>query len=91
MDLSFTPEEEAFREEARAWLEANVPASPLASMDTPDSFEQHRAWEATLSSGGWSAVWWPSEYGGQVRKRRGDDFITRRYEVGDRRLKAACP
>jgi len=26
MDLSFTPEEEAFRAEVRAWLDANLPA-----------------------------------------------------------------
>jgi alkylation response protein AidB-like acyl-CoA dehydrogenase len=65
VDLSFTPEQEAFRADARAWLTASVPAAPLASMDTPDGFEQHRAWEATLNSGGWSAVWWPREYGGR--------------------------
>ena len=26
MDLSFTPEEEAFRGEVRSWLDANLPA-----------------------------------------------------------------
>ncbi len=29
MDLRFTPEQDAFRKEARAWLEAHVPAEPL--------------------------------------------------------------
>ena len=38
MDLRYTPEEEAFRAEARAWLEANVPAEPLASGDTLEGF-----------------------------------------------------
>jgi alkylation response protein AidB-like acyl-CoA dehydrogenase len=70
MDLTFTEDQEAFREQARTWLEANVPAAPLASMDTPDGSVQHRDWEATLNSGRWSAVWWPEEYGG-----RGVDFI----------------
>jgi alkylation response protein AidB-like acyl-CoA dehydrogenase len=65
MDLTFTAEENAFREEARAWLESHVPEQPLASMDTRDGFEQHRRWEATLHSGGWSAVWWPRQYGGR--------------------------
>ena len=41
MDLTYTPEQEAFRKEARAWLEANVPAEPLASFDTPEGFEAH--------------------------------------------------
>jgi alkylation response protein AidB-like acyl-CoA dehydrogenase len=65
VDLDFTPHEEEFRRIARAWLEANVPAAPLASMDTADGFEQHRQWERVLYDGGWSAVSWPVEYGGQ--------------------------
>jgi alkylation response protein AidB-like acyl-CoA dehydrogenase len=70
VDLSATPEEDAFRAEARAWLEANVPPLPLASMDTAEGFEQHRQWERTLYNGGWAAVSWPVEYGG-----RGADLI----------------
>jgi alkylation response protein AidB-like acyl-CoA dehydrogenase len=65
MDLTFTPEEEAFRREARDWLEANVPSEPLRSMDTAEGFEEHRAWERTLHDGGWSAVSWPEEHGGR--------------------------
>ncbi|MGZ4104122.1 MAG: acyl-CoA dehydrogenase family protein [Actinomycetota bacterium] len=64
MDLSFTPEQDAFRAEARAWLEANAPGS-LRSMDTPDGFEQHREWERRLHGDGWAAVNWPKEYGGR--------------------------
>jgi alkylation response protein AidB-like acyl-CoA dehydrogenase len=70
MDFTETPSERAFRDEARSWLEAHVPASPLASFDTAEGFEQHRAWEATLYEGRWSAVSWPAEYGG-----RGADYI----------------
>ena len=51
MDLTFTEAEEEFRHEARSWLEANVPETPLRSMDTADGFEQHREWERTLHSG----------------------------------------
>jgi alkylation response protein AidB-like acyl-CoA dehydrogenase len=65
MDLTFTPEEEDFRQEARAWLEANVPKTPLKSMDTADGFEQHRHWEHTLNEGRWAMVTWPVEYGGR--------------------------
>ncbi len=70
MDLTFTAEHEAFRAEARDWLAANVPAEPLESLDTERGFAQHRAWEATLHGGGWSAVSWPVEYGG-----RGVDLV----------------
>ncbi|MFN2642426.1 MAG: acyl-CoA dehydrogenase family protein [Actinomycetota bacterium] len=64
MDLNFTPEEEAFRVKARAWLEGNAPA-PMESMDTPDGFEQHRDWEEHLYEHGWAAVSWPREFGGR--------------------------
>ncbi len=65
MDLTYTPEQEAFRMEARQWLEANVPSEPLASFDTPDGFEAHRQWEQKLNEGGWAMVPWPVEYGGR--------------------------
>lgn len=65
MDLTFTAEQEAYRAEARAWLAANVPDSPLPSMDTAEGFAAHREWERRLGRGGWSAVWWPREFGGR--------------------------
>lgn len=65
MDLTFTPEQEAFRKEARAWLEANVPKQPLPSLDTKEGFEAHREWEKKLHAGGWAMVPWPVEYGGR--------------------------
>jgi alkylation response protein AidB-like acyl-CoA dehydrogenase len=66
MDLTFTLPQEAFRAEARAWLEAHVPApGSLASFDTAEGFEQHRAWERTLAADRWSVVSWPHEYGGR--------------------------
>src|SRR3954469_18540478 len=70
VDLTFTPEQDAFRAEARAWLAANVPAEPLPSFDTAEGFARHRAWEATLAGDRWSAVSWPVAYGG-----RGADYI----------------
>ncbi len=70
MDLRYTPPQQAFRAEARAWLEANVPAEPLRSFDTPEGFEEHRRWERKLHAGGWAMVPWPVEYGG-----RGADLL----------------
>ncbi len=70
MDLDFTPQQQAFRAEVRAWLRDNVPKAPLASYDTREGFEQHRAWEAKLAQGGYSSVIWPKELGG-----RGADLI----------------
>ena len=71
MDLTYTSEQQAFRVEVRAWMDAYVPKSPLEHYDaTREGFEAHRAWEATLKSGDWGMVTWPTEYGG-----RGLDLI----------------
>lgn len=71
MELDYSPEQQNFRAEARAWLEAHVPAAPLEHFDASrEGFEAHRAWERTLHAGGWGMVTWPREYGG-----RGLDLI----------------
>ena len=70
MNIDFTPQQQAFRAEVRAWLRDNVPGAPLQSYDTREGFEQHRAWEAKLAEGGYSSVIWPRELGG-----RGCDLI----------------
>jgi len=64
VDLSYTDEEEAFRAEARAWLEANVPRG-LPSGDTAPGFALHREWERELFDARWAVVSWPREYGGR--------------------------
>jgi alkylation response protein AidB-like acyl-CoA dehydrogenase len=65
MDLTFTETEQAFRHEARAWLTANVPKSPMLSGDTRQGFAQHLEWERQLHAAGWAAVAWPKRYGGR--------------------------
>ena len=70
MDLSYTAPQQAFRKEARAWLEANAPRQALPSFDTQEGFEAHRAWERALHAAGWAMVPWPVEYGG-----RGADLL----------------
>ncbi|MBO9413624.1 MULTISPECIES: acyl-CoA dehydrogenase family protein [unclassified Ruegeria] len=66
MDLSFTPEEEAFRAEVRAFLDDNLSddlvrknrnSAALSKADMED-------WHAKLNTKGWLAATWPSEYGG---------------------------
>jgi hypothetical protein len=65
MDLAYTEAQQAFREEIRSWLAANVPAEPLKTFDTEEGFKQHREWEAKLNEGRWGMVTWPSELGGR--------------------------
>jgi alkylation response protein AidB-like acyl-CoA dehydrogenase len=71
MDLRFGDEQERFRGEARAWLEAHAPSPlpghprSLPSLDTRDGFEAHRAWERAMCDARWSVVSWPERYGGR--------------------------
>ncbi len=70
MNLNYTDEQKAFRQEARDWLEAHVPSRRLKSLECAEGFAQHREWERVLKSGDWGMVTWPREYGG-----RGCDLI----------------
>lgn len=65
MDLTFSTEDLAFRDEVRAWLRAHVPAEPLPSLETAEGFAAHRQWEKTLHAAGLSVVSWPEEFGGR--------------------------
>ncbi|MEW2410183.1 acyl-CoA dehydrogenase family protein [Streptomyces griseoviridis] len=65
MDLTPSPGDESFRAEARAWLAAHVPRTPLPSLETAAGFAAHRAWEAELAADRWSVVSWPAEFGGR--------------------------
>jgi alkylation response protein AidB-like acyl-CoA dehydrogenase len=65
MDLDLDEQTLTFRDEARAWLTANVPRTPLPSLDTAEGFALHREWERRLGEARWSAVSWPGEYGGR--------------------------
>ena len=64
MDLELSPRYVDFRDECRTWLAEHHPGR-IASMDTPDGFEEHRQWERVLFDGGWSVPAWPSKYGGR--------------------------
>ncbi len=66
MNLAYTDEQQAFRQEVRSWLAANVPTEPLKTFDTQEGFQQHRDWEAKLNEGRWGMVTWPEELGGRA-------------------------
>jgi len=70
MELAYTPEQQAFRAEVRAWMAAHVPPEPLKTLEGREGYDQHVAWERTLASGNWGMVTWPEAYGG-----RGLDLI----------------
>lgn len=64
MQLNPSPEDEAFRLSARAWLKENVPAEP-SPHDGQASREYALAWLSRCHKGGWSGLAWPKAYGGR--------------------------
>ena len=73
MDFNDTPEEAAFREKARTWLDANAEplkpgefsAGPLDERDDAASIQSAKDWQKKKAEGGWACLTWPKEYGGQ--------------------------
>ncbi len=66
MDLNYTSEDLAFRDEVRAFLAANLPAELQQKvrkhlrMSKPD----YVRWHQILAAKGWVAPGWPAEFGG---------------------------
>src|SRR5246500_1834786 len=58
-----TPDEAAFRNEVRTWLEANLPAPLRGRTNRPPPAEL-MPWYRTLSHKGWIAPHWPKQHGG---------------------------
>lgn len=64
MDVRFDAATEAFRQEIRAWLAANVPKEPMPS-DAAGAFHHMRAWQKKMCDAGWAGIHWPKVYGGR--------------------------
>lgn len=67
MDLSFGPEDEAFREEIRGWLAENLPAGPRPWDDLTAARAYDCAWQRKLYDAGHAGLSWPKDYGGAGR------------------------
>lgn len=68
MKLAFAPELKSFRDEAAAWLAAQL-GGPFAAVrgqtNQVDHVAERRAWEQALGAAGWSAIGWPKAHGGR--------------------------
>ena len=66
MDLTYSPEETAFRDEVRAWIRDNVdPAARDKVLNYRElSKDDLLGWHRTLAAKGWVAPHWPKEWGG---------------------------
>jgi alkylation response protein AidB-like acyl-CoA dehydrogenase len=75
VDFSLSPEDEAFRDELRRWLDEHLPPfleKEQAGDDEDDQRPNERlqrrraAWQRVLHSGRWAAVHWPEAHGGRA-------------------------
>ncbi|HBL88456.1 MAG TPA: pimeloyl-CoA dehydrogenase large subunit, partial [Alcanivorax sp.] len=66
MDINYTAEERAFRDEVRTFLNEKLPK------DISSKVKEHKRlgkedtirWQKILNEQGWLALHWPKEYGG---------------------------
>ena len=75
MNFDDTPQEAAFRAEARKWIDANAPKEFEAELSKSslgriklkkhDIVEVAKAWQKKKAEGGWVCLHWPKEYGGR--------------------------
>lgn len=66
MDLNYSPEELAFRDEVRAWLQANLPGDLREKIVNYKELvrDDYIRWHKVLAKKGWIAPEWPVEWGG---------------------------
>ncbi|SFL60103.1 acyl-CoA dehydrogenase family protein [Shimia aestuarii] len=85
MDLSYSAEEIAFRDEVRAFLAENLPAHISDAVRAGGELDKAtmEEWHAILNSKGWLATIWPKEFGGPgwspVQKHIFDEECNRAY------------
>jgi alkylation response protein AidB-like acyl-CoA dehydrogenase len=73
MDFNDTPEEAAFRAEARTWLKANAKldeggvgrGADLGERIDEETLRAAKVWQKKKADAGWACIRWPSEYGGR--------------------------
>jgi alkylation response protein AidB-like acyl-CoA dehydrogenase len=75
MNFDDTPQEAAFRAEAKAWIAANAPKQYEAELSKSsvgrirlqggDLVDVAKTWQKKKSDAGWACLHWPKEYGGR--------------------------
>src|SRR3984893_14777330 len=75
MNFDDTPQEAAFRAEARQWIGANAPKQYEAELSNASLRPIHlqkeeivdgrKAWQKKKADAGWACLHWPKEYGGR--------------------------
>ena len=86
MNLDFSAEDLAFRDEVRAFIAESYPASLRGKQDEGDELakEDFLSWHKVLAKKGWVAPSWPVEYGGTGWS------TTQRYIWSEETARADC-
>ena len=87
MDLNYSPEESAFRDEVRSWIDANLPNDIRDKVVNYQELSKDDIirWHKILAKKGWVAPEWPEEWGGT------DWTIVQRYIFEEETGAAGCP
>jgi hypothetical protein len=87
MDLNYSPDEAAFRDEVRAWIGANLPTELQNKVLNYRELSKDDLlrWHKTLAKKGWIAPHWPKEWGGT------DWTVVQRYIFEEECGAAGCP
>ena len=87
MDLNYSTEELAFRDDVRGWLRGNLPDDLRRKVESykPLAKDELLGWHRTLAAKGWIAPSWPREWGGT------DWNIVQRYIFEEECGYAAAP
>lgn len=87
MDLNYSPEESAFRDEVRSWIDANLPNDIREKVVNYQELTKDDIirWHKILAKKGWVAPEWPQEWGGT------DWTIVQRYIFEEETGAAGCP
>jgi alkylation response protein AidB-like acyl-CoA dehydrogenase len=78
MDLTFSAQDEAFRQCVRSWLRSHLPVKR-------DTLADRRVWHAQLLEAGFVGMGWPQEYGGRAARP------TEQAIVAEEMLRAGAP
>ncbi len=68
MDINFTPEELAFRDEVRVFLDTKLPKEIASKVKNGQHLSKDDTvrWQKILNEQGWMALHWPKEHGGTM-------------------------
>ena len=87
MDLNYSAEETAFRDEVRSWIKASLPDDIREKVVNYQelSKDDYIRWHKVLAARGWVAPEWPQEWGGT------NWTIVQRYIFEEEMGAAGCP